>query len=94
MKRVLGIAALLTVVALPAFAGEDPRFDIPAYCKSKDTDKTAIRNCIDEEKSSREDVLGMQISKEVFKLCLDKAKKDPSQANYYSFQTCAQENAK
>ena len=32
----------------------------------------------------------MKIPDAIFKKCLDRAKKDPAEANYYSFQTCVE----
>ena len=89
MKRVASITFALGLFASPVLAA-DPGFNIEAYCKQNDTDKTAIRNCIDEEKAVRDDVRAMKIPEAIFKKCLDRAKKDPTQANYYSFQTCVE----
>ena len=87
MKKIACITALLALFALPALAA-DPNFNIEALCKKNNTDKTAVRNCIDEEKSVREEVIEMTIPDAVFKKCLSAAKADPSQASYYGFKTC------
>jgi len=89
MKRMACITFAWSLFAGPALAG-DPGFNIEAYCKQNDTNTTAIRNCIDEEKSARDDVRAMKIPDAIFKKCLDRAKKDPAEANYYSFQTCVE----
>ena len=90
MKKIKWLAAMLTIFALPALAA-DPGFNIEALCKKNNTDKTAVRNCIDEEKSVKEEVLEMAIPDAAFKKCMDAARKDPEQANYYSFKTCVEE---
>ena len=89
MKRIACITVALSLFAGPALAA-DPGFNIEAYCKKNNTNTTAIKNCIDEEKSVRDDVRAMKIPDAIFKRCLDRAKKDPAQANYYSFQTCVE----
>jgi len=89
MKRIACITLTLLLFASPVLAG-DPGFTIEAYCKQTNTNTTAIRNCIDEEKAVRDDVRAMKIPDAIFKTCLDRAKKDPAEANYYSFQTCVE----
>ena len=89
MKRIVCITFALSLFAGPVLAA-DPGFNIEAYCKKTQTHKTAIRNCIDEEKAVRDDVRAMKIPDAIFKKCLDRAKKDPKEANYYSFRTCVE----
>ena len=89
MQRIACITFALSLFASQVLAA-DPGFNIEAYCKQNDTNKTAIRNCIDEEKAVRDDVRAMKIPDAIFKKCLERAKKDPKEANYYSFQTCVE----
>jgi len=89
MKRIACTTFALSLFAGPVLAG-DPDFNIEAYCKQNDTNKTAIRNCIAEEKAVRDDVRAMKIPDAIFKKCLERAQKDPTEANYYSFQTCVE----
>ncbi len=91
MKRAIFLCTLLALFATPALA-KDPNFNIENYCKRTQQHKTAYRNCIDEEKAVRDDVRAMKMSDAVFNRCLDRAKKNPDEANYYSFMTCV-ENA-
>ena len=90
MKKLAWVTAALVLCALPALAA-DPGFNIEALCKKNNTDKTAIGNCIDEERSVREEVLEMTIPDAVFKQCLAKVKANPDGANYYGFITCVRE---
>ena len=90
MKKFAWMTAALVLCALPALAA-DPGFNIEALCKKNNTDKTAIGNCIDEERSVREEVLEMNIPDAVFNQCLAKVKSNPAEANYYGFITCVRE---
>ena len=90
MKKFAWMTAALVLCALPALAA-DPGFNIEALCKKNNTDKTAIGNCIDEERSVREEVLEMNIPDAVFNRCLAKVKGNPAEGNYYGFSTCVRE---
>ena len=90
MKHVFFILTLLALSATPALA-QDPEFNIEEYCKRTQTNKTAYNNCLAEERSVREEVLGMDMSDDVFNACLEKANNDPNEANYYSFMSCVNE---
>jgi len=89
MKRIAFITIALSLFAGSALA-RDPGFHIEAWCKQQNTHATAVKNCIDEEKAVRDDVRAMKIPDIVFTRCLDRAKKDPAQASYYSFQSCVE----
>ena len=90
MKKLAWVTAVLVLFALPALAA-DPGFNIEALCRKNNTDKTAVANCIDEERSVREEVLEMNIPDAVFKRCLAKVTGNPAEANYYGFITCVRE---
>jgi len=93
MKRTMLFLALLVLAATPVLA-KDPNFDIEAYCTRSQAGapKEAYQNCIEEEKAVRDEVRQMEISEAVFNQCLDRAKKDLDDANYYSFMGCAEGN--
>ena len=90
MKKTIVLLALLMLAAAPALA-KDPNFDIAAYCKRTQAGAPAValQNCIEEEEAVRDDVRAMDIPEAVFKKCLEQAEKNPDEANYYSFWTCA-----